>query len=532
MLHWNDGYFSDFSYTKGYYGNINPLLMNFHLALAGIKSNTIDEKAEDISTPAEFNYLELGFGMGCSVNIHAATSSGHYSAVDFNPEHFTYASTYAKSSNITLYNESFKEFLARLEKEKISFDYICFHGIFSWISKENQETLLEIVYKFLKPGGVVYNSYNCFPQQTFSLPIKEILSLHYRLNNSVNLNTNDQLLKSIDFLSEFAKTNPLFMRSPDVSNFIQRLLDMKDTSTAYIAHEYLNEHWTPFYFYEIAKMMENVKCSFAVNTDPLDHLDSCNLDVGAREFLNNIANPIFREQLKDYYVNRNFRSDIFVKGMQRFSQNVSIQRILNTKFVLTQLISAFKSGMEVVLGTLSLDKDLYKKVLEYLQSHSYKPKSGSEIMQECGIDFSSLVTLVLILMKQGMLSPTQTIDKTLKERARAYNAILFNQQLQDDVNPYVAAPLIGSCIGVGVIEQLIMKTYIENMENAKDKDKDKEKEKDLALKTFELFKKFGKKVVEDGAVIEKDADNVKKIQTVVKEFMEKLPLYKVLGILD
>ncbi|AWI34348.1 class I SAM-dependent methyltransferase [Helicobacter apodemus] len=466
--------------------------------------------------------------MGISVNIHASTSRGYYSAVDFNPEHFAYANTYAKSDNITLYNESFKEFLARLEKEKITFDYICFHGIFSWISKENQEILLEIVYKFLKVGGVVYNSYNCFPQQTYSLPIKEILFLHYQLNHSINVNVNDRVLRSMDFLSEFTKTNPLFMRNSDVSNFMARIQDMKDSGITYLAHEYLNADWKPFYFYEIAKMMENVKCSFAVNTDPLDHLDSCNLSEEAREFLRGIADPIFREQLKDYYVNRNFRGDIFVKGMQRFAQNISMQRILNTKFVLITLIKDFKSEMDVVLGTLSLDKDLYKKVLEYLQSQSYRPKSGSEIMQECDIDFSSLVTSVLVLIKQSMLFPTQNIDETIKKRARAYNEILFNQQLHDETNVYVAAPLINSCIGVGIIEQLVMKTYIENV---KDKDKDKDKHK-LALKTFELFKKYGKKVVENGVVIEKDSENIKKIEAVVKEFMEKLPLYQVLGILD
>ncbi len=528
MQNWNEGYFSDFSYTKGYYSAINPLLMNFHLALAGIKSNTIDERAGDISPPPEFNYLELGFGMGISVNIHAATSRGCYSAVDFNPEHMAYANTYAKSDNITLYNESFKECLARLEKEKITFDYICFHGIFSWISKENRDIILEIVYKFLKVGGVVYNSYNCFPQQVFALSIKEILSLHHQLNRSIDVNASDRLLRSIEFLSKFTKINPLFMRNPDVSNFISRISDMKNSDITYLAHEYLNAEWNVFYFYEIAKMMENVKCSYVVNTDPLDHLDGCNLSEEAREFLSGIADPIFREQLKDYCVNRNFRGDIFVKGIYRFGQNVSMQRILNTRFVLITPITAFKSDMDVVLGTLSLDKDLYKRVLEYLQSQSYRPKSSSEIMQECDMDFSSLVTSVLVLIKQGMLFPTQNIDETIKNRARAYNEILFNQQLHDETNVYVAAPLINSCIGVGIIEQLIMKTYIENV---KDKDKDKDKHK-LALKTFELFKKYGKKVVENGVVIEKDSENIKKIEAVVKEFMEKLPLYQVLGILD
>ncbi|WP_104721652.1 class I SAM-dependent methyltransferase [Helicobacter mesocricetorum] len=522
MQHWNEGYFSDFSYTKGYYRVINPLLMNFHLALAGVKSNTINDEGEDISPPPEFNYLELGFGMGISVNIHAATTRGNYTAIDFNPQHMAYANTYAKSDNITLYNDSFKEFLARLEQEKITFDYICFHGIFSWISKENRDILLEIVYKFLKVGGVVYNSYNCYPQQIFALPIKEILFLHHQLNHSTNINANDQVLKSMDFIAEFTKTNPLFMKNSDVASFITRIQNMKDSGISYLAHEYLNADWKCFYFYEIAKMMENIKCSFAVNTEPLDHLDSCNLNEDARNFLSNIADPIFKEQLKDYYVSRNFRGDIFVKGIQRFAHNASMQRILNTEFVLISPITAFKYQMEVVLGTLTLDKDLYKKALEYLQSQSYRPKSGSEIMSECKIDFSSLATLIIVLIKQEMLFPTQKIDKTIKDRAKTYNEILFNQQLEDETNVYVAAPLIGSCIAVSSIEQLVMKTYLDSV-------KDKE---NLALKTFELFKKYGKKVVEEGVVVQEDSENIKRIEVIVKGFMEKLPLYKVLGILD
>ncbi|MDE5602886.1 MAG: hypothetical protein K2I71_03070, partial [Helicobacter sp.] len=92
---------------------------------------------------------------------------------------------------------------------------------------------------------------------------------------------------------------------------------------------------------------------------------------------------------------------------------------------------------------------------------------------------------------------------------------------------YVAAPLIGSCVGVGAIEQLVMKTYLDNnvKENTKDKDW-------LTSQTFELFKKFGKKVVENGVVVEKDSENIKKIKAVVKEFMEKLPIYKALGVID
>lgn len=61
---WNDGYISEIDYVHNYFMELSPRRMR--LALLSRGSAT--------STDAKPAYLELGFGRGLSLAIHAATS--------------------------------------------------------------------------------------------------------------------------------------------------------------------------------------------------------------------------------------------------------------------------------------------------------------------------------------------------------------------------------------------------------------------------------------------------------------------------
>ncbi|MEI9965043.1 MAG: hypothetical protein WDM92_10345 [Caulobacteraceae bacterium] len=74
---WASGYISDLGYTHGYYGELSPALIDFALLLRGYEP----------PPRAGMRYLELGFGQGLSINIHAAAAPGEYWGVDVNPMH-------------------------------------------------------------------------------------------------------------------------------------------------------------------------------------------------------------------------------------------------------------------------------------------------------------------------------------------------------------------------------------------------------------------------------------------------------------
>ena len=67
---WTEGYVTGIDYTYGYHAELSPARLQFSLLTAGY----------DVSLPAAgaMSYLELGFGQGLSLTIHAAATGGRF----------------------------------------------------------------------------------------------------------------------------------------------------------------------------------------------------------------------------------------------------------------------------------------------------------------------------------------------------------------------------------------------------------------------------------------------------------------------
>lgn len=195
-MSWNDGYFVDSEYIGAYFMNLNPLLMNLNLTFAGIDVNHSD----DIFPKEDMSYLELGFGKGYSIGLHAIANKGKFVGTDFNPSHALHAKKLThgicNEDSLKIYDDSFSELFERLKKENAKFDYIVMHGVFSWISESNQKILLEIIGSFLKVGGFVYISYNAFPGWDGKWSARKLLTLY---KNQAPGNSGEKLHNSIAF---------------------------------------------------------------------------------------------------------------------------------------------------------------------------------------------------------------------------------------------------------------------------------------------------------------------------------------------
>jgi len=63
MTEWTEGYITEIEYTRGYYRELSPNLQRFALLAAGYAQ-----------PPEEGAYLELGYGQGLALAIHAAAT--------------------------------------------------------------------------------------------------------------------------------------------------------------------------------------------------------------------------------------------------------------------------------------------------------------------------------------------------------------------------------------------------------------------------------------------------------------------------
>ena len=365
---WSDGYVTEIEYTYGYYAELSPQRMQLALINAGIHANLPDNPT----------YLELGFGQGMSINIHAATTDGDFWGTDFSAGQTAFAQGCARASGngARLFDQSFGEFAARDDLPE--FDVITLHGIWSWISDENRATILDLIKRRLKPGGVVFVSYNCGPGWAAGMPLRHLLKEHAIRMGQGHLH--NKVDGALDFIDQLIEAKARYFEANPIAK--ERLKTLRTQNKSYIAHEYLNDNWEIMEFAGVQSMLADAKLDFATTMTLTDHVDTVNLTQEAQQLLAGIEDRVLRETTRDYFVNQQFRRDVFVKGARPMTALEQVQAFSSLPFALLLPPEDVKLTLLGALGEVNLNEDVYKPILTALADEDYKPKTVAELSPE------------------------------------------------------------------------------------------------------------------------------------------------------
>ena len=112
-------------------------------------------------TPS-FRYLDLGCGDGGHVlPLAAQFPDAELVGVDVNAGAIALGASIggqAALDNVRLLEGDLRDF-----QPDGRFDYVCAHGVYSWVAPDLQQRLLSLIASSLTDGGVAYVSYNTFP---------------------------------------------------------------------------------------------------------------------------------------------------------------------------------------------------------------------------------------------------------------------------------------------------------------------------------------------------------------------------------
>jgi len=435
MSSWTAGYVSEIAYTHGYYRELSPHLIDFSLLCAQQRHRTARPR----------RYLELGFGQGVSLAVHAAACSGEFWGTDFNPVHAANARDLAKAidSDVHIFDDSFEEFAKRPDLPE--FDVITLHGIWSWINDHNRGILIDLIRRKLAVGGVVYVSYNVVPGWSMAMPLRHLLSLHVETATEKSRPITDRIDSSLNFVKSVADAGSNFFKQNPV--LLARLEAMKAQDHTYLAHEYLNADWHPMAFSKVHGDLQEAKLSFAASAYLADNVLSINMTPEAQQMLKGITNPVLKETVRDYFTGNQFRRDLWIKGvrtMDSFEQN---QRLLETRFVLTTAAQNIPATIQTLMGEATLQKEVYGPVTAVLSEGSYAPKSMQQICEQVpGVEKSSIYQALMLLVSFGYAAPCQT-DEEIEanvEKCRRFNNHLFKSAYAEGGHAYLASPVTGS----------------------------------------------------------------------------------------
>lgn len=496
---WSEGYVTDIDYTSWFFPELSPTNLSLAMLLEGYDW-TVD--------PQNFSYLELGFGQGVSLAINSAVTPGSYCGTDFLASHARNAAELqaASGSKTSIHSLSFEEF-ARIA-DLPSFDVIILHGIWSWVSEENRNIIREIIRKHLKPGGICYVSYNCFPGWTEFLPLQKLFSSYAQ---SLGVGSLESQIHDANHIVEQMlerKARAFYEKSP----ILEKIRELKKSDSKYIAHEFFNIETFPFLFSEVARQLASSGLSFAASARLVDQIDALNISREAREFIGSIDDVNFSHDIKDFFMNRSFRRDIFAKGVRRMSAAEQDTRWLDLPFVIVGDTNDRPSGMDVRNGRLSFDPKLYGPLMDAFADQDFKPRSLRELQDHRSLEGFSAAKLseaVRLLCCRGFLAPVQSPDVVTRAvpASQALNKELCRRAEFSSEVLTLAAPLIGTGVSVSRVEQLFLHAEQVGVE-------------DVPTFVWKILKSQGESLVKAGKPIEGDEGNLSQLQKTYVDFFE------------
>lgn len=448
MQGWTEGYVEGIDYTRNFYREMSPALAAFSLVLKGWRP-------PPAVLSGRFDYAEPGCGYGLTSTVLAATHpQARFTALDFNPAHIAAARRLAGEAgldNAVFLEESFAEHARR---DGPDFDMVALHGVWSWISAENRAVLVDLLRRRLRPGGLVYVSYNALPGNYAHQPLRRVLMDH------VAGRSGPLPGRIADALAFAARAAALQTGAFEGSDAIPKRIEaLRGHSPNYIAHEYLNTDWTAFYHADVARELGKAKLTFAAPAVPMEQFEELMLWEQVRTLAAEVADPDDAETLRDILSNRSFRRDLYVRGAERLTAAERSAMLRGMRFILLIAPDDLPEVATTPVGPVRLPQALYRPLGEALAA---EPCSLGDLLARpalAGQEETAVLRALALLTSQRLAAPVLAEDGLEERQAAAdrCNAALLDQRCAGGQINTLASPVLGGGVPVTREEALFLK---------------------------------------------------------------------------
>ena len=509
--YWSSGYITEVNYSADYQKPLNPLRARLALLSSGYACPKVNVACE------------LGFGLGHSANIHAAASITEWYGTDFNPSQALFARNMASASgaNIKLFDEAFAEFCNR--KDLPDFDFIGLHGIWSWISADNRDLIVDFVRRKLKLGGVLYVSYNTLPGWSDFVPMRELMMKHFEVMSAKGRGVVSRVEDALNFANRLLTTKPAIIH--DIPSIEGRMERMNKMAPTYLAHEFFNAHWNPMYFADMVTHLEPAKVKYVCSSEYMNLLEYLKLTGEQRAFLAEIPDLMFRESVQSFMTNEQFRQDYWVRGATRLAAPEQARALREERVILV-----FDPGdilplvIKSKFSEVTVSEEVVRPLIDLMSDH--RARSLGEIadaLKPKGIGLRELVGTVVTLIASQIFAVAQPEEESaLAARTSAdLNAYLLNRAPFSGEIDHLASPITGGGVKVPRSQQIFLNARRLGMDTPAE----------WARYCFEVMKRPGQRAEKDGEPVESQEETLAAAMAEAEKFNEKqLPLLKAQGV--
>lgn len=509
MADWSHGYNIEVPYTYGYYRETSPSWLRWATYLGGRKP----------PTSQKIRYLELGCGQGFNLILHAAANpSIEFLGIDFNPSHIAHAQDLVELSgltNVRFVEGDFVELERNWPDEYGHFHYVTLHGIWSWVSKDVRNALVNILRKVVTPGGIVYISYNSLPGWLPGKIVREILLSFKKISQLPAPSSTSEGLRLASRLLELGAG--IFSAYP---NLKARLENFLRQDPAYLVGEFMHETHELFWVHEVIEEVLSAKLYFTSSaTLPENYLPAL-LPEEPRKLIMGFNHPVFRLFLTDLFINQAFRRDLFQKGVVQPSVIEQTKEILGEKFIkIADPPSEWK--FTLTFGEVVGKKEIYDPIFEELSKgvRSVRDLMALEPFRKGGLGM--LVQALSLLLDRGLISfynDHHDADYTKKLAKSIIQTVCEGRNYS-----YLPCPLTGQAVFLSQLDLLMLGSLLEGARSIHD----------LVDRTRVKLTNLGRSLVKDGRQITDEGESIDYLMQLASAFLEKtLPNLRSLKVIE
>jgi SAM-dependent methyltransferase len=445
-------FLAGYGYVHGVFPELNPA----HLALALVNMGF----APPDHAEGSFNYCELGYGQGVTLNALASVyPDGRFHGTDHAPEHLRFAETLARASGsrLALTDDPF-EVYARRSLPKM--DYIVAHGIWTWVGASDWAAIVDFVDRHLAPGGVFYVSYNTLPGWADFAPVRTLTAQLAAASLPPGCDPGAAVLRAATLVQEtMAQQTGYFATRPDLAERFER--EMRD-NPHYLAHEYLTPAWTPTYSHEVAAALAPARVQFVCSASLRQQLEFLQLTESARAQLARAPTPGMRETLRDFHTNCRFRRDLFVRGAQRLTRIEQRERLLAMRFALRTAAEDVDLHIHGPAGGGPLAPELYRPLMAALAEHDaagLPPPSLARLLDRAELapfGFDAVYQALFVLVAKQDALVVGTMAEADAGPAQQLNQWILHQAERNLGLSTLVDPVARDTLSVGHVEQLFL----------------------------------------------------------------------------
>jgi SAM-dependent methyltransferase len=395
----NPHYGADIPYLRDFKPMLAPAWLD-HVALVG----GIDPPNRRDS----FAWCDLGCGQGVTAAILAATHpGGSFQAIDAMEVHVDHGRRLAAAAAIANARFHAADFAAALELDLPQFDYIVAHGVYSWIDRGSRRFLRQFIDRRLKPGGLVYLSYNALPGWARDLPFQRLVNEVGRKfpgDNAARFAAGAAIARALADAGVPALTE----------SFILKELNERpeDYSPAYLVHEFMPAGWQPLWVTEVRTAMTAAGLAPVGSATLSENLDWMVLDEPARKTLASIADADARELVRDYFLDQRLRCDVFARDNRRIDPGERAERLLASTFALARPLCEIRYRTTTPAGPLHYDTPATRAIIAAVAR-------GPDTLTAGARDLKALLTLCAagdIIPVEAGYRPVGDINRILYAR--------------------------------------------------------------------------------------------------------------------